>query len=156
MTSNSFTQDQVTALDTYIHETLSITEHTMPLTLQVLCFHLLHHICRYIEKYGTVSGMWMAYVERYNNYLSGLILNRRHPEESIAAAYQLAEFGKFTKICSNITGDIEYDSLVAHVLEETAREKVNNIKQCKLSKVSHKKTGEREAMSNLLYMPVTW
>ena len=93
-------------------ETLSLVERHLPLTMQVLSFHLLHPICVSLRIYGAIHSMWMAYIERYNNYLCSLIQNRRYPEQSIASIYELIDFSTYVITTKDTTGDMVYDAVL--------------------------------------------
>lgn len=105
------TMQYINNLESNIVETMCQVELHLPLTMQVLSFHLLHHICESLRSYGTVSSMWMAYLERYNKHVSGLIRNRRFPEQSIASSYELMDFASFVLTSKDTKRDMIYNAL---------------------------------------------
>ena len=72
----------------------------------------------YLAKYGTVSGMWMAYVERYNNYL--FHLEQKTSRAIHCSCIPTCRLWEIHEDLQQQNRDIEYDSLVTHVLEEAA------------------------------------
>ena len=102
----------ITLLEQDIAETLALVECHLPLTMQVLSFHLLHHICDTLRRYGTTGSAWMAYLESFNQHICSLIQNRRFPKESIASTYQLVDFGTFALTSEQRTDDMVYDALL--------------------------------------------
>ena len=93
VSADELTTQKLAELEKEVNEILALVELNLPLTMQVLSFHLLHYVCEYLHRYDILSSIWMAYLERYNNFLCSLIHNQA--QESILASYQLADFGAY-------------------------------------------------------------
>ena len=125
MSGEDFTSEQLTDLELEMQESLALLELKMPLALQVLSFHLRHHVSEALQMYGTMSSMWMAYLERYNYYLTSMIQNYRHPEQSIMSTYQLAEFGGYTLMTRDCGHSPVMDALIQLEAEIQQHTQVN-------------------------------
>ena len=77
-------------LEQDLHRVLALFERDFPLSLQVIVFHLLHHLPRYIKLFGPVYSFWMYPYERFNSWISRRVLNRRYPESTVLATYMQA------------------------------------------------------------------
>ena len=62
--------DVIENLEVDVHRALACFERDFPVSLQLIVFHLLHHLPRYVKLYGPVYGFWMFPYERFNSWIS--------------------------------------------------------------------------------------
>lgn len=66
-----------------VHKALALIERDLPVTVQVIMLHLLHHLPMYLNRFGSVYVFWMFSFERFNSWISRRVLNRRYPESNV-------------------------------------------------------------------------
>lgn len=59
--------DMLDDLERAVHHALALFERDFPVSLQVIVFHLLHHLPMFIKRFGPVYGFWMYPYERFNS-----------------------------------------------------------------------------------------
>ena len=87
-----------TELETDTHLILSLIERDLPVSINVIVFHLLHHFPEYIKLYGPVYGYWMYPFERFNSWISRRVTNRRYPESTVFETYRFYEWASFLQM----------------------------------------------------------
>lgn len=96
------TMDTINELELEVHHTLALFERDFPVTLQVIVFHLLHHLPSYVKHFGPVYGFWMYPYERFNSWISRRVLNRRYPESTVIETYRLSEWASFMEVSKQL------------------------------------------------------
>ena len=71
-----------------------MVERDFPVSMNVIIFHLLHHLPFFIRCFGPVSGFWMYPYERFNSWISRRVNNRRYPEATVVETVHLKMSGK--------------------------------------------------------------
>lgn len=79
-------------LEADVHHALALIERDFPVSLNVIVFHLLHHLPYFIRRFGPVNNYWMYSFERFNSWISRRIKNRRFPESTVIETYRLYEW----------------------------------------------------------------
>lgn len=102
-------QHSLDELEEEVHEVLVLIERDFPVSLQVIVFHLLHHLPTYIRKFGPVYSFWMFSFERFNSWLTRRALNRRYPEATITETYRLTEWANVMELSGQLTAGILSD-----------------------------------------------
>ena len=82
-------------LEKRVHHALVLLERNFPLSLQVIVFHLLHHLPIFLRHFGPVYGFWMYPYERFNSWISRRVTSRRYPEATVVETYRLCEWAHF-------------------------------------------------------------
>ena len=60
--------------------------------LQVIVFHMLHHLPKYIHMFGPVWTHWMFVFERFNHVLTENIASKRTPELSAVKRLEVSVY----------------------------------------------------------------
>lgn len=94
--------DSVDDLEQETHHALALFERDFPVSLQVIVFHLLHHLPMYIKHFGPVYSFWMYPYERFNSWISRRVLNRRYPESTVIETYRLSEWANFMEVSEQL------------------------------------------------------
>ena len=89
-------------LEADTHHALALLERDFPVSLNVIVFHLLHHLPFYIQKFGPVAGYWMYPFERFNSWIARTVKIRRYPEATVIETYRIYEWF----ICLNMAGKL--------------------------------------------------
>ena len=95
--------NSVDALEIQVHRVLSLIERDFPVSMQVIVFHLLHHLPSFIKRFGPVYTFWMYPYERFNSWLARRILNRRYPEATVVETYRLSEWAFFMELSGHFS-----------------------------------------------------
>ena len=111
-----------------VHRVVALLERDFPISLQVIVFHLLHHLTVFLERFGPVYMFWMYPYERFNSWIIRRVLNRRYPESTVVETYRLTEWAHFLELseelpAGTLTRDSD-DSEVLHVLQLTLSEDI--------------------------------
>ena len=85
----------IASLQESTHEVLALMERDFPVSLNVIVFHLLHHLPEYLSHYGPVHGYWMYPYERFNSWITRRIKNRRYPESNVIETYKYFDWAGF-------------------------------------------------------------
>lgn len=101
--------DAIQLLEEHVHTVLALIERDFPLSLQVIVFHLLHHLPRFIKMYGPVYSFWMYRYERFNSWIKRRALNRRYPEATVIQTYLLSEWAYFMELSGKFEGVLPSD-----------------------------------------------
>ena len=80
------------------HRVLALLERDFPVSLNVIVFHLLHHLPMFLRRFGPVCNYWMYPFERFISWMSRRALNRRYPESTIIETYRLFELSAFMSL----------------------------------------------------------
>lgn len=89
-------------LEDQVHKVLALMERDFPVSMQVMVFHLFHHLPMFIKRFGPVYSFWMYSYERFNSWLTRRILNRRYPEATVIETYRLSEWAHFMELSGQI------------------------------------------------------
>ena len=73
------------------------------MSMQVIVFHLLHHLPIFLRRFGPVYSFWMYAFERFNSWIGRRILNRRYPEATVIETYRLSEWANFMELCGHLS-----------------------------------------------------
>ena len=95
--------DTIDNLEEEVHRALAFFERDFPISLQVIVFHLLHHLPAYVKRFGPVYGFWMYPYERFNSWISRRVLNKRYPESTVIETYRLCEWANFMEVSGQLT-----------------------------------------------------
>lgn len=88
----------IDTLEYRVHRVLSLLERDFPVSIHVTMLHLLHHLPKFIRRFGPVHGYWMFSMERFNSWIARRVHNRRFPEATIIESYRLFELSFFSQI----------------------------------------------------------
>ena len=80
------------------HRVLVLLDRDFPVLLNVIVFHLLHHLPMYLRQFGPAYTFWMYPLERFNSWIGRGVHNRRYPEATVIETYQLFEFSAFLSL----------------------------------------------------------
>ncbi len=94
--------DALDELEVKVHRALSLFEHDFSVSIQLIVFHLLHHLPRYLRRFGPVYNYWMYHFERYNSWITRRIHNRRYPESTVIETYRLSEWVNFLELSGQL------------------------------------------------------
>jgi len=94
--------NKLNSMESELYEVLVLLERDFPLSLQVIVFHLLHHLPTYLHKFGPVYNFWMYSIERFNSWITRRVLNRRYPESTVVETYRLSEWAYFVETSGEI------------------------------------------------------
>ena len=94
--------DSIDELEEEVHTVLALIERDFPVSMQVIVFHLLHHLPFYLKRFGPVHSFWMYNYERFNSWITRRCLNRRHPESTVIETYRLAEWANFLELSGQL------------------------------------------------------
>ena len=89
-------------LELRVHRVLALIERDFPLSLQVIVFHLLHHLPMLLRRFGPVYGFWMYPYERFNSWITRRVTNRRYPEATVMETYRLSEWAHFMEVAGKL------------------------------------------------------
>ena len=85
-------------LEARVHKALVLIERDFPLSMQVIVFHLLHHLPMFLRRFGPVYGFWMYPYECFNSWIAQRVKSRRYPEATVVETYRLSEWAHFLEI----------------------------------------------------------
>ena len=103
LTDDFVKQQDIDAMEYRLHRALSLVERDFPVSLNVIVFHLLHHLPLFIRRFGPVRGYWMYPMERFNSWIARRVLNRRFPEATVLQTYRVFELSFFLQISGQLT-----------------------------------------------------
>ena len=89
-------------LNSTVHKALVLIERDFPLSLQVIVVHLLHHLPKYISRFGPVYNFWMYPYERFNSWVTRRVMSRRFPESTVIETYRLSEWAHFMELSGQL------------------------------------------------------
>ena len=89
-------------LEKRVHHALVLIERDFPVSLQVIVFHLLHHLPMFVRHFGPVYSFWMYPYERFNSWVSRRVTSRRYPEAVVVETYRLSEWAHFMEIAGQL------------------------------------------------------
>lgn len=95
--------DTIDTLECEIHRALALFERDFPVSLQVIVFHLLHHLPVYVKHFGPVYSFWMYPYERFNSWISRRVMNKRYAESTVIETYRLSEWANFQELADQLT-----------------------------------------------------
>ena len=95
----------IDALEYRTHRVLALLERDFPVSLQVIVFHLLHHLPFFLKRFGPAYTFWMYPLERFNSWIARRVHNRRYPESTVIETYRLFEFTAFLSVANLLPGD---------------------------------------------------
>lgn len=94
-------------LEHRVHRVVALLERDFPVSLQVITFHLFHHMPLFLQRFGPVYNFWMYPQEHFNSWISKRVMNRRFPEATVLETYRLYEFAHFLQM----SGQLPQESL---------------------------------------------
>ena len=92
----------ISRLEERVHRVLALLERDFPVSLQVIVFHLMHHLPKFLERFGPVYMFWMYSYERFNSWVIRRVLNRRFPESTVVETYRLTEWANFMELSGQL------------------------------------------------------
>lgn len=92
----------ISDLECDVHRTLALMERNFPVSLQVIVFHLLHHLPVFLRRFGPVYSFWMYPYERFNGWIARRIHNKRFPESTVIVTYRLSEWASFMQLSGQL------------------------------------------------------
>ena len=95
----------IDVLEYRTHRVLALLERDFPVSLQVIVFHLLHHLPSYVKRFGPAYTFWMYPLERFNSWIARRVHNRRYPESTVIETYRLFEFTSFLSLANLLPKD---------------------------------------------------
>ena len=95
VTSDTLSLNELDMIELQVHRVLSLLERDFPVSLHVVVFHLLHHLPKYLRRFGPVHGYHMFPMERFNSWIKQRVTNRRYPESTVLESYRLFELTFF-------------------------------------------------------------
>ena len=99
--------NSIDSLEQRVHRVLALLERDFPISLQVIVFHLLHHLPMFLKRFGPVYNFWMYPYERFNSWIIRRVLNRRFPESTVVETYRLTEWANLMELSGELpTGTI--------------------------------------------------
>lgn len=81
---------QINHLELRVHKALVLIEQDFPLSMQLIVFHLLHHLPMFVRHFGPVYAFWMYPFERLNSWITRRVTSRRYPEATVVETYCLS------------------------------------------------------------------
>lgn len=93
---------RVADLESRVHKALVLIEKDFPLSMQVIVFHLLHHLPMFLRRFGPVYGFWMYPYERFNSWITRRVTSRRYPEATVVEKYRLSEWAHFMELSGQL------------------------------------------------------
>ena len=100
--SPSITAAMISELEQDIHHVLALLERNFPVSLNVIVFHLLHHLPLYMQQYGPVFEYWMYPFERFNSWLGNRVMSKRYPESTVVETYRVYEWAAFLQMSGQL------------------------------------------------------
>ena len=88
-----------------VHHSLSLIERDFPVSLNVIVFHLLHHLPFYLRRFGPARVFWMYPYERMNSWVIRRVHNRRYPEATVVETYRIFEWASFLQRSCELPSD---------------------------------------------------
>lgn len=85
-------------LEQQVHRVLALLERDFPVSLQVIVFHLLHHLPMFLKRFGPAYTFWMYPYERFNSWITRRVLSRRYPEATVVETYRLTEWASYMQL----------------------------------------------------------
>ena len=92
----------IDTLESGLHQSLARIERDFPTSINVIVFHLLHHLPLFLRRFGPVYGFWMYSFERFNSWISRRSLNRRFPEATVIETYRLYELAHYICVSTKL------------------------------------------------------
>ena len=87
------------------HRVLALLERDFPVSMNVIVFHLLHHLPMFLKRFGPAYSFWMYPLERFNSWIGRRVHNRRYPEATVIETYRLFEFTAFLSLAKLLPQD---------------------------------------------------
>lgn len=114
------------------HRVLALLERDFPVSLNVIVFHLLHHLPVYLRRFGPAYTFWMYPLERFNSWIGRRVHNRRYPEATVIETYRLFEFSAFLSLAKLLPRDsiADIDSIDNQAPENEVYYPDSDKKQC--------------------------
>lgn len=144
--------DMTNNLEKAVHHALALFERDFPVSLQVIVFHLLHHLPMFVKRFGPVYSFWMYPYERFNSWISRRVLNRRYPESTVVETYRLSEWANFLEV-SNHLAEGATGMLLANSLPDEESEGLLNVNtEIDTTEEEYTLTDEQHKLLNLHYV----
>lgn len=135
--SPSIKTDIISEIEQNIHSSLALLERDFPVSLNVMVFHLLHHLPLYMRHFGPVFEYWMYPFERFNSWLGSRVTNKRYPESTVVETYRVYEWAVHLQMSGQLpAGSILATDTMALNMKElaTTDEAIDDIKLVYLQK----------------------
>lgn len=130
--------DMLDDLERAVHHALALFERDFPVSLQVIVFHLLHHLPMFIKRFGPVYGFWMYPYERFNSWITRRVLNRRYPESTVVETYRLSEWANFLQV----SGQLSEGAITMHLPEQENESLLQASEDSNMNEVEYMLTDE--------------
>lgn len=111
LTKDAISSTELDVIEYRVHRVLALIERDFPVSLNVISFHLLHHLPMYIRRFGPVYEFHMFPMERFNSWIGKRVMNKRFPEATVLESYRLFEFSFFLQISGRIPNSRCFDVL---------------------------------------------
>ena len=105
LTTEEVNMSCIDELEYRTHRVLALLERDFPVSLNVIVFHLLHHLPMFLRRFGPAYSFWMYPLERFNSWIGRRVHNRRYPEATIIETYRLFEFSAFLSLAKLLPRD---------------------------------------------------
>ena len=93
---------QLEKLEYRTHRVLALIERDFPTSINVVVFHLLHHLPMFLRRFGPVHTFWMFPHERFNSWIGRRVHNKRFPEATVLETYRIFELSSFLSMAELI------------------------------------------------------
>lgn len=93
------------------HYTLVLIKRDFLGSLNVILFHLLHHLPFYLKCFGAVHGFSMYSYELFNLWVSTRVKDCHYPESTVMQTYCLYERGNYLQMSGRIPSTFTLHSL---------------------------------------------
>lgn len=114
---------------------VSLLERDFPVSLHVVVFHRLHHLPKYLWRFGPVHGYHMFPMERFNSWIKQRVTNRWYPESTVLESYRLFELTFFLQISKKLPQEackyidiISNDESEVHTLDSSVSLDLDEVK----------------------------
>ena len=109
--ANSINTESIDELEQQVHRVLALVERDFPVSMQVIVFHLFHHIPMFLKRFGPVHSFWMYNFERFNSWITRRVLNRRYPEATVTETYRITAWAQYLELSGQLSkGAIIYNT----------------------------------------------
>ena len=105
LVSEEIDASQLDTLEYRTNRVLSLVERDFPVSLNVIVFHLLHHLPMFLRRFGPTYTFHMFPFERFNSWITRRVHNRRYPEATVLETYRLFELSAFLSIANLLPQD---------------------------------------------------
>ena len=94
--------DNIDEIAKQVHTVLALVERDFPVSMQVIVFHLFHHLPMFLKRFGPVYMFWIFPYERFNSWIIRRVMNRRYPEATVIETFRLTEWASFMELSGQL------------------------------------------------------